>query len=456
MRRTTLILLLAVAATSAGAQETTRYLAAAASAPGANGTFFVTDARVFNPDATATITVQLAFLAANTDNSGAAEVPITVAPRQAVALDDILQSVFQIGGSGGVRLRSNRPFLATSRTYNIGDGSSGTFGQFIPGLAPDQALPQGILLQVANDAASSGFRSNVGFVNPSGATVTVTLRVFDASSATLLGEHSRTLPPYAFSQVNNVFNAIGAAETVVDNATVEFTASAPVFAYASVVDNTSGDPIFVLPSADTGTQGGANNPPEGSIVTPSGDITVTVGQAVGFVASVTDPDGDLVTGLEWDFGDGITASGLEVTHTFSAAGSYTVSFTATDERGLADPSPATRVVTAASAAASFTQVQDAIFTPSCAFSGCHAGSSPAQGMSLASGQAYDAIVNVASRERPSLDRVEPGSPEQSYLYLKVVDDPSIAGSRMPLGGPPLPQEMVDLLRSWILSGAPNN
>lgn len=38
--------------------------------------------------------------------------------------------------------------------------------------------------------------------------------------------------------------------------------------------------------------------------------------------------------LTWDFGDGTTATGDTVTHTFAQAGVYTVKMTAEDNRGL--------------------------------------------------------------------------------------------------------------------------
>ncbi len=439
-----------------GAQETTRFFAGAASTPGANSTFFVTDARVFNPDPAAAITVNLAFLAANADNTGATEVPVTIGPRQGAALDDLVAEALGRSGAGGVRLRSSRPFLATCRTYNIGDGTSGTFGQFTPGLTAADALARSILLQVVNDPAASGFRTNVGFLNPGLAPVTVTYRVYDAATAALLGEGSRSLPPLAFSQVNNVFSAIGMADSVVRNATVEVAATAPVLAYASVVDNTSGDAIYVLPGADSGTPAPVNQPPDGTIVAPTGDVTVTVGQPVDFVATVSDPDGDPVTGLEWDFGDGVTASGLAVVHTYAEAGAYAVTFTATDAEGATDPTPATRVVEARAAGATLAQVQQDVFSASCAFSGCHGGSSPAQGLSLSPGQSWANTVNVPSRQQPSLDLVEPGDPEQSYLWRKVTGAPGISGARMPFGAAPLDPAQLDLLRSWVEAGALDN
>jgi len=455
MRRLVLALVLILGASWAAAQETSLFYSATASADGSNDTFWVTDARVFNPDTEASITVFLAFLASDTDNSDADEVEITVGPRQAVALNDLVGTLFELSGTGGVSLRSSSPFLATSRTYNTGDGTSGTFGQFISGLAPGDALQQGILLQVVNDPAPEGFRSNIGFLNPGLVPVTVTYRVFDVSTGELLGEGSKDLAPLAFFQVNNVFNAIGEAATVVGNASVEFVAATPVFVYASVVDNTSGDAIFVLPSADSGTPTEENNPPEGTIVTPDGDRTVEIDEPVDFSAGVSDPDGDEVTGMEWDFGDGMTASGLDVSHTYAEVGDYIVTFTATDEHGLADPTPDTRTITVSAApGVTLTQVQNEIFNQSCAFVGCHRGAAATGGLDLSEGNAYGEIVGVASGQRPSMNRIEPFSAEESYLYLKVTGDGDFA--RMPLGGSRLSDEELALLRSWIEAGAQDN
>ncbi len=43
-----------------------------------------------------------------------------------------------------------------------------------------------------------------------------------------------------------------------------------------------------------------------------------------------------ITGYTWDFGDGSDGTGLLTSHTFSAPGSYTVTLTVTDTRGLTD------------------------------------------------------------------------------------------------------------------------
>jgi len=100
-----------------------------------------------------------------------------------------------------------------------------------------------------------------------------------------------------------------------------------------------------------------------------------------------------------------------------------------------------------------------IFTNNCALSGCHAGTSPQQGMNLAAGQAYQNIVSVQSMEVPSLFRVAPGQPDSSYLVHKIQGTQvSVGGGglRMPANGAFLSQAQIDTIRAWISDGAKNN
>jgi len=241
-------------------EETIRIFPGAASASGVGDAFFVTDARLYNPHPSESITVHLSFLARDADNSGAAEQAVTIPQRRGVAFDDIVGDFFGLSEvAGAIRMRSDDLFYATSRTYNVG-GSQGTFGSFIPGLPEEDAVDHGILLQVVNNPADDGFRANVGFVNPNLSTTEVTVRVYDADTGALIGERGLILPPRAFSQINNVFKFVGHRNQVARNATVEFSADAEVLAYAAVIDNTSDDPIVVLPYQDEGTP-----PPKASL-----------------------------------------------------------------------------------------------------------------------------------------------------------------------------------------------
>jgi CHRD domain len=103
--------------------------------------------------------------------------------------------------------------------------------------------------------------------------------------------------------------------------------------------------------------------------------------------------------------------------------------------------------------ANFTFIQNNVFTPSCTFSGCHSGASPAAGQNLTAGQAFANIVGVPSTQSPSLNRIEPFDPDNSYLIRKIEGN---AGNRMPLGRDPLSPDIINTLRQWITEGAQNN
>ena len=106
---------------------------------------------------------------------------------------------------------------------------------------------------------------------------------------------------------------------------------------------------------------------------------------------------------------------------------------------------------AAEGPATFAQVQTTIFDVSCASSGCHGNSA---WPNLSAGQAYDNIVRVESSRGIAL--VEPGDPDNSYLYRKLLADADIDGARMPPGGPYLTPDALEVVRAWIEKGAPND
>lgn len=116
----------------------------------------------------------------------------------------------------------------------------------------------------------------------------------------------------------------------------------------------------------------------------------------------------------------------------------------------------------------FADIQSQIFTPIC--SGCHLGGSPPANLNLQAANAHAQIVGVPSCERPVMDRVEPGSANDSYLFRKVegshagLGGCNVApcggagagcGSAMPPGGPALTPAQLTLIESWIAVGAPN-
>ena len=115
----------------------------------------------------------------------------------------------------------------------------------------------------------------------------------------------------------------------------------------------------------------------------------------------------------------------------------------------------TFTVTTPAQVITLTLLKTQIFTPTCASSGCHGGASPQQGMNLSASQIFSNIVNVSSAEVPSLMRVKPGDPDNSYLVQKVEGTASV-GSRMPFGQPALTVAEIDMIRQWISDGALDN
>lgn len=82
-------------------------------------------------------------------------------------------------------------------------------------------------------------------------------------------------------------------------------------------------------SGDTGGGGGDENQ------APVADFTyTTIELSASFDASGSyDPDGTIAA-YAWDFGDGSSATGITTSRTYSAAGTYTVALTVTDDGGL--------------------------------------------------------------------------------------------------------------------------
>ena len=90
--------------------------------------------------------------------------------------------------------------------------------------------------------------------------------------------------------------------------------------------------------------------------------------------------------------------------------------------------------------------------------GCHSLNSARADLVLASGHAYDSIVNKPSFLNPALDRIEPGDAASSWLVIMIEDDDDarLHYSRMPLGGQPLTPNQIATIVNWVENGALRN
>jgi hypothetical protein len=87
---------------------------------------------------------------------------------------------------------------------------------------------------------------------------------------------------------------------------------------------------------------------------------------------------------------------------------------------------------------------------------CHNGNAFVPG-NFTGANAYGALVNARSVEKPTLLRVAPGDPDNSYLVHKLEGRSDIVGVRMPRGtGPFLTDGQMLVIRRWIAQGAQND
>jgi PKD repeat protein len=120
--------------------------------------------------------------------------------------------------------------------------------------------------------------------------------------------------------------------------------AAGTFTATLVVTNSQG--VASAPVMRTITATPSPNAPVASINAPAGNVTIARGGAVSFMGSGTDPDNNLPLTYNWNFGGGAANSTQQNPGmvTFNTAGTFTVTFTVTDNRRLVS-APVTRTIT---------------------------------------------------------------------------------------------------------------
>lgn len=126
--------------------------------------------------------------------------------------------------------------------------------------------------------------------------------------------------------------------------------------------------------------------------------------------------------------------------------------------GTTDTPTSSTTATTGGAAPAFADIQE-IFNTACS---CHLNApDPSNGqMELTGGKAHANIVGVPSTQLPTMNRIEPGDPASSYLWLKLKTvggyvEAGGGGDPMPLVGTLTP-EQIGTIEAWIIAGAPND
>jgi hypothetical protein len=220
------------------------YVPAVAHNSGLHGTQWRADLEVHNPGAVqARYTLEL--LKAGQDNSTPASAAFTLDPAMSRRYGDVVQDVFGFEGSGAIRVTpTSGTVIVTGRSYT--DSGGGTRGQFMPGTPASQASAGGVGARLIQLTQTADFRTNIGLVNATAVPLTVEITLY-AAGGTWLGSKTLGLAPYEFVQETEILRTVTPNDVTDGFAVVSsVTPGARFFAYASVVDNRSGDPIYVI------------------------------------------------------------------------------------------------------------------------------------------------------------------------------------------------------------------
>ena len=241
------VILVLLLASVAAAAEYDLWIPASASNPGLHGTMWTTDLWLLSRVVDESIEIRASFFPDREGTTAPDEVVITLEPSRQIEIRDAVMNLFGEHRSGAIRLQSEYPFSAQSRTANNA-GSSGSFGQGIPAFAATDATEAFNFLGAANRPGNAGVRTNIGLVNLGLEEERVSIFARDAETRTDLGMHEVTIGPNGWFQAD-VFELLNIDQQVVELADVGVLgAGASLLGYLSRVDNRSGDGTFIAPS----------------------------------------------------------------------------------------------------------------------------------------------------------------------------------------------------------------
>jgi hypothetical protein len=216
---------------------------------GANGSKFRTDLYLFNnSDSVKFVTLQAKVWDAA---GGPVSFPLTLLPREARTIPDVLKTAFNLSGIARLRYfqqgsTTDTSVRVTSRTYTV-DDNGGTYGFLMPPLNSFQSGGPGDTLEILGTSLDKRFRTNLGLVD---LTPFLSSRASRANVA-IIDDHGKqldsfeiTLPLLGGNQINDLFHARNLPESATPVLLRVTVIEGSVGAYAAVVDNGTNDPAY--------------------------------------------------------------------------------------------------------------------------------------------------------------------------------------------------------------------
>jgi hypothetical protein len=209
---------------------------------GANNTLWRTEIVVSNVTTGLSATVVPVTITLHRDNGETIGVKMPLAPMEVIAVPDAVLDWFAIENGGGlVRVTwdgETSRILARARIYNVGE--HGEYGQSVPGVELWRLVSENFLPGLSG---VDGNRTNIGVSNPTNATSIVWIELFDTSGLSR-GAFATGIAPRSYRQFNDIFSHFQAGPLNAAMVRVSST-NTPIYAYASVVRNDTGDATFV-------------------------------------------------------------------------------------------------------------------------------------------------------------------------------------------------------------------
>lgn len=221
---------------------------------GLNNTRFVSDVRVVNTSASP-VTVMLEFFPSSPAGLTAASAirGMTVAPGAEAVVNDVVGNLFSATGLGALKIGASSGVTTGVRVFNdLRPVDGGTTGSFIPPKGVSAARTSGVLLFLSNASpvdtqARLGFRTNVGWFNPNLVSAGANFRAHRASDGAVLGSVDVGINSLSQLQqaVFSLISTVAAADQTQTDFYLSWTSTVPIYVYAAVVDNRTGDVVYV-------------------------------------------------------------------------------------------------------------------------------------------------------------------------------------------------------------------
>ena len=220
----------------------TRYIPVAVRTAGLRNTAWRTELALTNASASST---QNILITLEPDSGDSTTRSLVLLPGRSAVYQDVIETLFSRSAAAGklvVHTTTPQELVVTSRTWTT--GPDGNFGEFVPARRFAESTGRGEQqVNAINLENSAAFRTNIGLTEVVGNDMTVRIRIFDAQNHQIFTT-DQYVGPRGHLQFN-LANA-GAPEFLSGRASFEVIAGAGrLFAYASVIDNASGDPVYI-------------------------------------------------------------------------------------------------------------------------------------------------------------------------------------------------------------------